>query len=252
MLCLLMAGYGGVLPWVPPATSPGTSSTCPSSRPACSATSRALPGPVRRWFPLIEAGAGDVSRCLLAASTRPSLSAGASFAVRPGPPVLYGVPGDAGSAQTAALMRIAYSDRHQPAPATTVSAHPRVSNNKPNAPLESRPRAHRTATSARQSRSDLTGRPGAPKARALAKLRYSPWRNYSSASPPLLRPPMPIPAVPIAQSARGPAGRPPVRHHLAAFDDARLSRSSASPPGPRYETGWPGNPRPREEQDDGR
>jgi len=125
---------------------------------------------------------------------------------------------------------------------TPVSAHPGVSNERPNAPLESCIRAHRTLTSARGSRSDLTERPGAPKARALAKLRYSPWRNYSSASAPLLRPPMPIPAVPIAQSARGPAGRPPLRHHLAAFDDARLSRSSASPPRPRYETRWPRYP----------
>jgi len=71
---------------------------------------------------------------------------------------------------------------------TPVSAHPGVSNERPNAPLESCIRAHRTLTSARGSRSDLTERPGAPKARALAKLRYSPWRSYSSASAPLLRP----------------------------------------------------------------
>ena len=96
--------------------------------------------------------------------------------------------------QFATLMRIACSGRHQSAPDATVSAHPGVSNETPNAPLETCTRAHRTLRSARQPRSDLTERPGAPKARALAKLRYSPWCNYSSASAPLFRPPVPIPA----------------------------------------------------------
>ena len=141
-------------------------------------------------FPLIEAGAGDVP--LPSGSFGLAISGcGASLVMRPGPPVLYGVPGDAGSAQFAALMRIACSDRHQSAPGATVSAHPGVSNEKPNAPLETCTRARRTPTSARQSRSDLTECPGAPKARALAKLRYSPWRNYSSASAPLLPPAWP-------------------------------------------------------------
>jgi hypothetical protein len=80
----------------------------------------------------------------------------------------------AGALSSTALVCTACSDRHQAAPDATVSAHPAISNEKPNAPLESRTRAHRTPRSGRQSRADLTERPGAPKARALAKLRYSP------------------------------------------------------------------------------
>jgi hypothetical protein len=68
------------------------------------------------------------------------------------------------------------ADRHQPAPDVTVSLRPDVSNEEPNAPLGSRTRARQTATSARQRQMDLTDRLGAPKARALAKLRYSPYR----------------------------------------------------------------------------
>jgi hypothetical protein len=165
-----------------------------------------LPGPVRR---LVRAHRGRRGTC-----------PAASWQLRPGhlrvrgqlcgatrPAVPYGVRATPDPAQFAALMHIACSDRHQPAPAATVSAHPAVSNDQPDAPLETCTRAHRTPTSARQSRSDLTERRGAPRARALAKLRYSPWPNYFSASAPFLRPPVPIPAMPIARSA--PVRAPP-------------------------------------------
>ena len=72
------------------------------------------------------------------------------------------------------------ADRHRSAPDDTLLAHAGVSNKEPNAPLESRTRAHRTPRLPRQIKADLTEGPGAPKARALAKLRYSPWPHESS------------------------------------------------------------------------
>ena len=71
------------------------------------------------------------------------------------------------------------ADRHRSAPDDTLLAHAGVSNKEPNAPLGSRIRAHQTSRSAWQRQADLTERPGAPKARALAKLRYSPLTTTS-------------------------------------------------------------------------
>src|SRR5215469_5316390 len=71
-------------------------------------------------------------------------------------------------------------DRHQAAPDTTLSPRDGVSNTELNEPLGSRTRAHRTPTLTRQIQADLTERRGAPKARALAKLRYSPCPRKSS------------------------------------------------------------------------
>jgi hypothetical protein len=90
------------------------------------------PGAARRcpdrfgvWFPLIGA-AREMSRCLLAASAWPSPSAGQPC-VRPGP---AGAPRRTGRRRIRPVRRAhAYcSNRHEPAPGATVSAHPGVSN----------------------------------------------------------------------------------------------------------------------------
>jgi len=68
---------------------------------------------------------------------------------------------------------------HRPAPDSTTSARPTSSNVLSNAPLDLRSRARRTPSSQVRAEENLTSGPGAPKAGALAKLRYSPSREMS-------------------------------------------------------------------------